>query len=107
MRSGGRAVVLTLVAAGVWLFATPQLDPGTADFVATPAPIAPAAPVVEPPPLTPEELAARVDPTVVTLSASAGFSGVAGTGFVVAPDGIVLTNFHVVENATEISAVHM
>ncbi|MFI8569730.1 S1C family serine protease [Rhodococcus sp. NPDC078407] len=107
MRSGGRAVVLTLVAAGTWLFATPQLDPGTADFVATPAPIAPPAPVVEPPPLALEELSARVDPTIVTLSASDGFSGVAGTGFVVAPDGIVLTNFHVVENAAEISAVHM
>ncbi|MDV7989911.1 S1C family serine protease [Rhodococcus sp. IEGM 1374] len=105
MRSGGRAVVLTLVAAGVWLFATPSLDPGTADFVATPAPAV--VPVAEPPPLTLEELTARVDPTVVTLSASAGFSGVAGTGFVVAPDGIVLTNFHVVENATDISAVHM
>ncbi|MDI9893868.1 MULTISPECIES: S1C family serine protease [Nocardiaceae] len=107
MRSGGRAVVLTLVAAGVWLFATPPLDPGTADFAAAPAPVPPVAPVVEPPPLTLDELSARVDPAVVTLSASAGFSGVAGTGFVVAPDGIVLTNFHVVEFATEITAVNM
>lgn len=98
-------MVLTLVAAGVWFFATPPLDPGTADFSAAQA--VPTAPVVEPPPLTLDELSARVDPTVVTLSASAGYSGVAGTGFVVAPDGIVLTNFHVVENATELSAVHM
>ncbi|WP_415971430.1 S1C family serine protease [Rhodococcus sp. 077-4] len=107
MQSGGRAVVLTLVAAGVWFFATPPLDPGTADFTAAPAPAPTVAPIVEPPPLTLDELSARVDPTVVTISASAGYSGVAGTGFVVAPDGIVLTNFHVVENATEISAVHM
>ncbi|MCJ0892409.1 S1C family serine protease [Rhodococcus sp. ARC_M5] len=107
MQSGGRAFVLTLVAAGAWLFATP-LGPGVLGIdspIQEPAP-APA-PVVEPPPLTLDELSARVDPTVVTLAASAGFSGVAGTGFVVAPDGIVLTNFHVVENATEISAVHM
>ena len=107
MRSGGRAVVLTLVAAGMWLFATPPLDPGTADFVSAPPPVPPAAPVVEPPPLTLDELSARVDPAVVTLTASAGYSGVAGTGFVVAPDGIVLTNFHVVENAADLSAVNM
>ncbi|WP_206487250.1 S1C family serine protease [Rhodococcus sp. KRD162] len=104
MRSGGRAVMLTLVAAGLALFTAPTLGPGTADFAAAPTPVAP---VVEPPPLTLDELSARVDPAVVTLSASAGFSGVAGTGFVVAPDGIVLTNFHVVEHATDISAVHM
>lgn len=101
-------MVLTLVVAGAWLLATP-LSPGVLGLehpIEQAAGLAPA-PAVARPPLTPAEISARVDPTVVALSASAGFSGVAGTGFVVAPDGIVLTNFHVVENAAQISAVHM
>ena len=81
------------------LDAPEQTPPATAPPVALPPPPPPA-------PLTLEQLSAQIDPTIVTLSAEFGLYGVAGTGFVVDPDGLVLTNFHVVEEATDITAVH-
>ncbi|MFZ2527942.1 MAG: trypsin-like peptidase domain-containing protein [Rhodococcus sp. (in: high G+C Gram-positive bacteria)] len=57
---------------------------------------------VEPP--TADELASRIVPAVVTLVATDGWTGVAGTGIVLTPDGLVLTNHHVVSGADEITA---
>ena len=51
------------------------------------------------------EVAAAVGPSVVTISVDieAGVTGEAvGTGLVVSPDGEILTNAHVIANATEI-----
>ncbi|MET0199258.1 S1C family serine protease [Rhodococcoides fascians] len=107
MQAAGRAVtvvVLTLAATAL----APQLAPGGFDAVQPPVALPPAPPPAPAgPPLTPEQLSARVDPTVVTISAEFGTYGVAGTGFVVGADGLVLTNFHVVEQATDVTAVHM
>ncbi|WP_068165206.1 S1C family serine protease [Rhodococcus phenolicus] len=64
----------------------------------------PPPPVAAEPP-TAEELAARIVPAVVTLTATDGWTGVAGTGIVLTPDGLVLTNHHVVSGADEITAV--
>ncbi|MGV9745936.1 S1C family serine protease [Rhodococcus zopfii] len=64
----------------------------------------PPSPVPAEPP-TAEELAARIVPAVVTLTATDGWTGVAGTGIVLTPDGLVLTNHHVVSGADEITAI--
>lgn len=63
-----------------------------------------------PPPaisLTPQELVARVVPSIVTITSSARFTTTAGTGIVLSPDGVVLTNHHVISGGTEITAVNM
>lgn len=104
MQAASRAALLTVLIVAVSALPTP-LAPGVREpLVAAPAPV-----LAEPPPapLTLEELSARVNPTVVTISAEFSFYGVAGTGFVVDSDGLVLTNFHVVEEATDVTAVHM
>ncbi|MFE7418605.1 S1C family serine protease [Rhodococcus sp. NPDC057529] len=71
--------------------------------VAQPAPPAPPPPVV----LTPEEVEARVIPAIVTLVADSGLVETAGTGIVLTPDGVVLTNHHVIDGALDISAVSL
>lgn len=81
------------------------LDAPTSTLSAPPVDVP--APPPPPAPLTTEQISARVDPTVVTITAEFGLYGVAGTGFVVGADGLVLTNFHVVEEATSVTAVHM
>lgn len=51
-------------------------------------------------------LASRVSPGLVDIDTTLGYSNAqaAGTGIVLTPDGEVLTNNHVIEGATEISA---
>ncbi|QSE81692.1 S1C family serine protease [Rhodococcus koreensis] len=71
--------------------------------VAQPAPPPPPPPVV----LTPEEVEARVIPAIVTLVADSGLVETAGTGIVLTPDGVVLTNHHVIDGALDISAVSL
>ncbi len=73
-------------------------------------PMAPpaAAPTTAPPvPLDPAALSAVVVPTIVTLSATAGPLTTAGTGILLSPDGLVLTNHHVVDGADTVDAVAM
>ncbi|EME23379.1 S1C family serine protease [Rhodococcus triatomae] len=79
---------------------TPSQVPAT---VAAPPPPPPAPPT----PLGPDELSARIVPTVVTLTASSGPLTTAGTGIVLSPDGLVLTNHHVVDGADDIDAIAM
>ncbi|SEK60846.1 S1C family serine protease [Rhodococcus maanshanensis] len=73
--------------------------------VATPQSITPPAP---PPPilLTPEQIHQRVAPTTVHLISRVGWRETAGTGIVLTPDGLVLTNHHVIDGATDILAVN-
>ncbi|QYB01371.1 S1C family serine protease [Rhodococcus sp. USK10] len=71
----------------------------------------PAQPAAPPPPppavLPPEEVEARVIPAIVTLVADSGLVETAGTGIVLTPDGVVLTNHHVIDGALDISAVSL
>ncbi|MBV9088884.1 MAG: trypsin-like peptidase domain-containing protein [Mycobacteriaceae bacterium] len=52
------------------------------------------------------DVAAQVDQGLVLVNTDMSYQGAvgAGTGIVVSPDGVVLTNNHVVEGATQISA---
>lgn len=103
MSGRGRALLLLVAAATASLLASaPELAE-----TAPPAP-PPAAGTLapeRPPPPPPEELAARTAAAVVTIAADHGWTGVAGTGIVLTPDGSALTNHHVVSGATEITAV--
>ena len=67
----------------------------------------PAQPAAPPAVLTPEEVEARVIPAIVTLVADSGLVETAGTGIVLTPDGVVLTNHHVIDGALDISAVSL
>jgi S1-C subfamily serine protease len=63
-----------------------------------------ASPSIPHPPL---DLAAQVAPQVVNISTKFGYNNAvgAGTGIVIDPNGVVLTNNHVISSATDISAV--
>jgi S1-C subfamily serine protease len=57
-------------------------------------------------PLDPAALVAQVGPQVVNISTKFGYNDAvgAGTGIVIDPNGVVLTNNHVISGATDISA---
>ncbi|MBV6755522.1 S1C family serine protease [Rhodococcus opacus] len=99
--------VATAVIGSLLLSAPTVREPGPpAATVAQPAhppPPPPPPPVV----LTPEEVEARVIPAIVTLVADSGLVETAGTGIVLTPDGVVLTNHHVIDGALDISAVSL
>ena len=114
MQVASRAAFLIALTVAASAVAAP-LAPGVlvktdspAALVGQPAPPPPPPAAQLPPaaPLTPEQISARVNPTVVTIAAEFGLYGVAGTGFVVGSDGLVLTNFHVIEQASDVTAVH-
>ncbi len=58
------------------------------------------------PPLDPAELVGQVGPQVVNINTKFGYNNAvgAGTGIVIDPNGVVLTNNHVISGATDISA---
>ncbi|QSE91229.1 trypsin-like peptidase domain-containing protein [Rhodococcus pseudokoreensis] len=96
--------VATAVIGSLLLSAPTVRESGlTAATVAQPAPPPPPPPVV----LSPEEVEARVVPAIVTLVADSGLVETAGTGIVLTPDGVVLTNHHVIDGALDISAVSL
>lgn len=82
-----------------------RLEPGHLPTASPPPAAAPttAAPV----PLDPAALAAAIVPTIVTLSAHAGPLTTAGTGILLSPDGLILTNHHVIDGAETVDAVAM
>jgi S1-C subfamily serine protease len=58
------------------------------------------------PPLDPAAMVGQVGPQVVNISTKFGYNNAvgAGTGIVIDPGGVVLTNNHVISGATDISA---
>lgn len=96
--------VATAVIGSLLLSAPTVREPGPpAATVAQPAPPPPPPAVV----LAPEELEARIIPAIVALVADSGLVETAGTGIVLTPDGVVLTNHHVIDGALDISAVSL
>ncbi|OJZ69191.1 serine protease [Mycobacterium paraffinicum] len=87
--------VLSVVGLGFGL----GLGLGTAPAAASPF-TAPRAP------LDPAALAGQVGPQVVNINTKFGYNNAvgAGTGIVIDPNGVVLTNNHVISGATDISA---
>ena len=79
-----------------------------AGLLAAPAPAAPAAPAPHAP-LDQSALLSQVVPGLVDINTTLGYQGAvgAGTGIIVSPDGEVLTNNHVIEGATDITAISL
>ncbi|MFC4606087.1 S1C family serine protease [Rhodococcus kronopolitis] len=104
-RRGPRLLIAVLAAVALALVGTRLVDePPRPQVVATPVVPAPApAPV----PLSPAELAERVVPTIVNVTSSTGPRATAGTGIVLTADGLVLTNHHVIDGATDIDATSL
>ncbi|MEO6792640.1 MAG: trypsin-like peptidase domain-containing protein [Mycobacterium sp.] len=77
---------------------------GLAGPVAVPAHAAPTLPT---PPLDPSAMVAQVGPAVVNIDTQMGYQSAvgAGTGIVLDPSGVVLTNNHVIAGATGLTAV--
>lgn len=69
-------------------------------------PAAQAAPMLPAPPLDPAVMVAQVSPAVVNIDTQMGYQSAvgAGTGIVLDPGGVVLTNNHVIAGATGIQA---
>ena len=79
-----------------------------AGLLAAPAPAAPAAPAPHAP-LDQSALLSQVVPGLVDINTTLGYQGAvgAGAGIIVSPDGEVLTNNHVLEGATDITAISL
>jgi S1-C subfamily serine protease len=91
-----------------WLFslvATVGLVIAAAPVQASPS--APSAPQAPAPPADPLTSVSQVGPEIVDIDTQLGYQSAtgAGTGIVIDPNGVVLTNNHVVAGATNLSAV--
>jgi S1-C subfamily serine protease len=71
-------------------------------LVSAPANATPLGPL----PLDPSAMVAQVGPSIVNVNTKFGYNSAvgAGTGIVIDPNGVVLTNNHVISGATDISA---
>ena len=96
-------LVGALVASGVFVVA--DRDPQTGAVAGSDALVRRPAQVIAPASGI-AGIIAKVEPAVVAITARSGTSTTsrgAGTGFVITPDGYIVTNSHVVEGATQIS----
>lgn len=99
-------LVVLLVAGGVLLGVKYADTPAPSSFVL------PRNAVSAPPAGPPADAAAiakKVDPAMVDIYVASGYDGAqaAGSGMVLTPTGLVLTNNHVVEGATELNVVDL
>ncbi len=105
------AAIAVLAAVGLALLAIP-LEHGTLDVPKQAQATTALAPPPPPPPvpLAPQQITERVVPTIVTITTRTGLGTTAGTGIVLRPAGpaaIVLTNHHVIDGGTDITAESM
>jgi S1-C subfamily serine protease len=102
-----RRWLLLAVAALVLAACSPKLTPVTSGVDAQPATTAaPASPLPPIDPSTVEEVVEGVLPAVVNVRSDIGAGrSPEGTGFVIDPSGVVVTNYHVVEGAFGIRVV--
>lgn len=98
--TGRRARRLTGVLSALTLLAGLAIAPATAEPLPPPAPAAP---------LDQSALLGQVVPGLVDINTTLGYQGAtgAGAGILLDPNGDVLTNNHVIEGATEITAVSL
>lgn len=70
------------------------------------SPLAPSVPTAPSPPADPLATVSQVGPQIVDIDTKMGYQSAvgAGTGIVIDPNGVVLTNNHVIAGATDISA---
>jgi S1-C subfamily serine protease len=100
----GRRPILLALAALTLAGCSAKLTPSGAVSSPPETPVSPLPPVES---STVEEVVDRVLPAVVNVRSDIGQPGRTpeGTGFVIRPDGVVVTNYHVVEGAFEIEVV--
>jgi S1-C subfamily serine protease len=100
----GRKPIIVALAALTLAGCSAKLSPAGTTGAPPVTPFSPLAPVE---PSTAEEVVRRVLPAVVNVQSDIGQPGRTpeGTGFIIDPDGIVVTNYHVVERAFEIDIV--
>jgi S1-C subfamily serine protease len=98
--AGRRARRLAGVVSALTVLAGLAIAPATAEPLPPPAPSAP---------LDQSALLGQVVPGLVDINTTLGYQGAtgAGAGIVLDPNGDVLTNNHVIEGATEITAVSL
>lgn len=98
--TGRRARRLSGVLSALTLLAGLAIAPATAEPLPPPAPTTP---------LDQSALLGQVVPGLVDINTTLGYQGAsgAGAGIVLDPNGVVLTNNHVIEGATEITAVSL
>ncbi|MGH2545936.1 MAG: S1C family serine protease [Actinomycetota bacterium] len=105
----GRKPILVALAALTLAGCSAKLAPGAVgtEPAAGAEPATPASPLPPIEPSSVEQVVRRVLPAVVNVRSDIGQPGrrPEGTGFVVRSDGVVVTNYHVVERAFEIEVV--
>jgi len=105
--AGAAAVAVVSGGLGAAALANQYGQPAAAHTVAAPAPAAPnqpAQPAAAPPAGSVEQVAAKVLPSVVKLQIKTGKGMGEGSGIVLSPDGLILTNNHVVAAAKDLAA---
>ena len=100
----GGALGFLAARVGTQIAAPPTVSPPPQDRPVSPAPAPTGPPAERGPAPDPESIAdvvASALPAVVSLEVGSPGSGASGSGFVIRPDGFILTNNHVIDSAVD------